>query len=70
MGTLHPAIRRSIQFREDIPDELRIRYPRLHFCPDHGHLLINDDDPEFEDCSCYYRDGKEWVNEGAEDETA
>jgi len=64
--SIHPAIRRSIQFRNEIPDEYRIKYPRLHFCPEWDFMLINDDDPEFEACSCYYKDGVCWVHEQEE----
>jgi hypothetical protein len=68
MASIHPAIRRSVQFREEIPEDLRGKYPRLHFCPDCDFLLVNDDDPEFEVCTCYYKDGRQWVIETKEED--
>lgn len=68
MGKLLPAVRKHIEVAQEIPDDMKDKYPRLHFCEDWDFMLINDDDPEFEVCNCFYRDGRHWVNEEEQEE--
>lgn len=35
-----------------IPDECRFLNTTLHFCPDWDGLLIDDNDPEYDNCGC------------------
>lgn len=45
-----------------IPKELYDKYPSLHFCPNWDLLLIEENDPEFECCTCGFP--KKNVQEG------
>lgn len=67
--SLRPARKRKIEHMDMIPDEFRFQYPRLHHCPNHDFLLINDDEPEFDSCGCFYHDGNHWYFPFPKEET-
>lgn len=63
MSIVLPAIRKRIEFKDHVPEELKFKYPRLHYCPMTDYQLINDDDIEFKSCECFYKDDLHWITE-------
>jgi len=49
---LSPQQCNEIERTGEIPAECSFLNPTLHFCPDWGGLLIDDNDPEIETCAC------------------
>lgn len=52
---LSPQQCNDIERTGTIPQECTFLNPTLHFCPDWKGLLIDDNDPEYDNCCCHRR---------------